>query len=102
MVGDGLTTTQGNQALRLYELTLSLVQAKGLPFQYGAIPVMQYKRGNLTIHYLPKAGHLSVWHRYKVLTINPRRGRLRVTRYLPGDWEEELEGSVPLRRARAR
>ena len=38
MVGDGLTTTQGNRALRLYELALSLVQAKGLPFQSGRYP----------------------------------------------------------------
>ena len=82
------------RALRMHDLAVSLVQAKGIRFQSAALPVMQYKRGNLSIHYLPKAGHLSVWYRYKVLTINARQGILRVTRYLPGEWEAEIEDAA--------
>jgi hypothetical protein len=93
---DGLTTAERKRALRMHDLAVSLVQAKGLQFQSGALPMLQYKRGNLTIHYLPKAGHLSVWYRYKVLTINPRQGILRITRYLPGEWEEELEDAADI------
>lgn len=74
----------------MHDLAVSLVQAKGLQFQSGALPMLQYKRGNLTIHYLPKAGHLSVWYRYKV------QGILRITRYLPGEWEEELEDAADI------
>jgi hypothetical protein len=85
---DGLTAAERKRALRMHDLALSLVQSKGLQFQSGALPMLQYKRGNLTIHYLPKAGHLSVWYRYKVLTVNPRQGIPRVARYLPGEWEE--------------
>ena len=94
MKDDEFTTAEWKRALRMHDLALSLVQSKGLQFQSGALLMLQYKRGYLTIHYLPKAGHLSVWHRYKVLTINPRQGILRVARYLPGEWEEELEDTA--------
>jgi hypothetical protein len=80
------TTAQRKRALRMHGLAVSLVQAKGLQFQSCALPMLQYKRSYLTMHYLPKAGHLSVWY---ILTINPRRGTLRVTRYLPGEWEAD-------------
>jgi hypothetical protein len=63
------TTSNAIHALELYELALSLVQTKGAPVPIGKETVLEYRAGNLTIHYLPKSGHLDVWDRRKVLTI---------------------------------
>jgi hypothetical protein len=52
-------STNDIRALELYELALSLVEAKGVLVP-GSTP-KEYGTGNLNIHYLPKTGHLEVW-----------------------------------------
>jgi hypothetical protein len=85
------TTSDAIHALELYELALSLVQTRGAPVPVGKEKVWEYRAGNLTIHYLPKSGHLDVWDRRKVLTVERYRGSPRVERYVPGYWEDDLE-----------
>ena len=87
-----ISSPDQKRALHMYELASKLVEAKGalVPIDFGT--VMEYRAGSLTIHYLPKSGHLDVWYRRKVLTIDRWGGDLHVTRYTPGeDWEEQLE-----------
>jgi hypothetical protein len=54
----------------MYELALSVVEAKGIPVTLGLSTYKEYRAGSLTIHNLPKAGHLNVWCHHKVLAIN--------------------------------
>jgi hypothetical protein len=79
------------RALKMYELAMALVKTNGalVPISLGM--VREYRAGSVTIHYLPKSGHMDVWSGRKVLSIERLRGDVRVTRYTPGDWEEELE-----------
>ena len=84
--------TDEKRALDLYGLALSLVEAKGVLVTVGATTLREYRGCTLIIHYMPRSGHMDVWYRRKVLTINRWRGSLQVTHYGPGeDWEEELE-----------
>ena len=83
--------TDEKRALELYELALSLVEANGALVPIGFGKVVEYRAGSLTINYLPKSGHLDVWYSRKVLTIERWGVTLRVTRYVPGYWEDELE-----------
>jgi hypothetical protein len=91
-----------NRALHLYELALSLVEAKGVFVTLGVTTFKEYRTGSLTIHYLPSLGRLDVWSRRKVLTIDKLGGKERVTGFIPGeDWEDELEvaaATVPSKR----
>lgn len=90
-----ISSPDQKRALHMYELASKLVEAKGALVPIGLGTVMEYRVGNVTIHYLPKSGHLDVWYRRKVLTIDRWGGDLHVTRYTPGeDWEEELEKAV--------
>ena len=83
------------RALEIYELALQLVEARGVAHTIGTTSFREYRTGTLTIHYHPKSGHLDVWARRKVLTVNRRDGSLKVTRYSPGeDWEAELEAAA--------
>jgi hypothetical protein len=84
-----VTSTDDIRALRRYDLALSLVQTLGVDTPGSTLK--EYRAGNLTIHYLPKTGHLEVWYLRKVLTVNRVRRMLRVTHYTPGEWEEKLE-----------
>ena len=87
-----ITRSAEKRALHLYELAWALVKAEGAAITLGVVTFREYRAEGLTIHYLPKSGHLDVWYRRKVLTINRWRGSLQVTHYGPGeDWEEELE-----------
>ena len=86
-----MISTNDIHALELYELALSLVEAKGV---VSGSTLLEYRAGNLTIHYLPTTGHLEVWYLRKVLTINRVRRTLKVTHYTPGEWEDELEGAA--------
>jgi hypothetical protein len=79
------------RALHLYELAIALVKTKGALVPIGSELLRQYRSGTLTIHYLPRSGLLHVWAGPKVLAIERRVGSVRVTRYTPGEWEEELE-----------
>jgi len=85
---------QDARALELYKLALALVEAKGAPYTFGVTTFKEYRQGNLTIHYLPRSGHIDVWYGRKVLTIDRWGGPPKVTRYSPGeDWEDELEAA---------
>ena len=80
------------RALQLYRLAWALVKAKGATVKFGVVTFRLYKAGDLTIHYLPKSGHLDIWYHYKVLTVDSAGRGVRVARYVPGeDWEDELE-----------
>jgi hypothetical protein len=83
--------TDEKRALELYELALSVVEAKGVLVTVGLMTYREYRAGTLTIIYLPTSGHLDVWFRRKVLTINRRDETLKVDHYAPGEWEEQLE-----------
>ncbi len=86
-----MRTSDEKRALELYELALSVVEAKGADVPVGSMAYKEYRAGTLTIIYLPTSGHLDVWHRRKVLTINRRDETLKVDYYSPGEWEEQLE-----------
>ena len=69
-----------------------IVETKGVPITLGVTTIKEYRTEVLTIHYLPRSGHLDVWHRRKVLTIDRWRGPPEVTHYVRGeDWEDALE-----------
>jgi hypothetical protein len=96
-----ISTADKIRALQLYELALSVVEAKGVPVSIGLIALREYRAASLTIHYLPKSGHLDLWYRRKVLTINRGGGgTVRVTHYVPGEWEEELEAAATKSRSK--
>jgi hypothetical protein len=83
------------RALEIYELALRLVEALGVEHMIGATPFREYRTETLTIHYFPKLGHLDVWARRKVLTVNRWHGSLQITRYAAEeDWEAELEAAA--------
>ena len=75
----------------MYEFALSLVEAKGVATPGSTLK--EYRAGNLTIHYLPRTGHLEVWYLRKVLVINRIRGTLKVMHYNPGEWQDELKAA---------
>ena len=88
--GSEISTAGEIRALEIYELALQLVEARGVAHTIGATPFREYRTGTLTIHYHSKSGHLDVWARRKVLTVNRWDGSLKVTRYSPGeDWEAD-------------
>jgi hypothetical protein len=85
-----VTPYETKRALEMYELALSVVEAKGV-VPVGLTTYREYRAGTLTIIYLPMSGHLDVWYRRKVLTINRWYETLKVVHYSPGQWEEQLE-----------
>ena len=90
--GGRVTSSETKRALNLYELALSLVETTGVPITLGVTTIKEYRTEVLTIHYLPRSGHLDVWHRRKVLTIDRWRGPPEVTHYVRGeDWEDALK-----------
>ena len=84
-----MISTNDIRALELYELALSLVDAKSTPVPGSTL--VECRAGRLTIHYSAKTGHLEVWHLSKVLTVKRLPRSLKVTHYTPGEWEDELQ-----------
>ena len=78
-------------ALDLYMMAVAVVEAKGTIITVGLTTLREHRAGTLIIHYMPSTGHLDIWYRRKVFTVNRRKGELRVEFYAPGDWESELE-----------
>ena len=78
-------------ALELYRMAVSVVEAKGVLITVGLTTLREHRAGNLIVHYMPSTGHLDVWYRRKVFTVNRRKGVLCVHFYAPGEWEDELE-----------
>jgi hypothetical protein len=90
-----ITRSAEKRALHLYELAWALVKAEGAAVTLGVVTFREYRSGGLTIHYLPKSGHLDIWYRRKVLTIDRWDGPPKVTHYVPGnDWEDGLEAAA--------
>jgi hypothetical protein len=93
--GTAISPAGEKRALEIYELALHLVEARGVGHTIGATPFREYRTGTLTIRYLPKSGHLDIWARRKVLTVDRWHGSLKVIRYAAGeDWEDELEAAA--------
>jgi len=89
------------RALKLYKLALQLVETKGTFISVGLTRLKEFRSGNLTIHRMPSTGHLDVWYRRKMLMINRREGKPKVSHYVPGeDWEEELENAAQAKSAK--
>ena len=83
--------TKDVRALELYELARSVVEAKGRVVTVGVLAYKEYRQGELSIRFWPSTRHLEVWQKRKVLMVNYEYGQLRVRRYVPGEWEAELE-----------
>jgi hypothetical protein len=83
--------THDARALQLYELALSLVEAQGAFVAVGLTRLKEHRAGSLLVRYQPTPGWLEVWAAGKVLSVKRQNETLRVTRYRPGHWEEELE-----------
>jgi hypothetical protein len=83
--------TDDNRALELYQLALSIADAKGRLLKVGLIAYKEYRQGALSIRYFPSTGHLEVWHKRKVLAVNREYGNLKVRHHVPGEWEAALE-----------
>jgi hypothetical protein len=86
--------TYDKRGLELYRFALSLVEAKGRFVPVGLVTTKEYRSESLGITWLPTSGHLDVWHRRKVLTVNFQKGSPHVTHYIPGEWEQELEAAA--------
>ena len=86
-----ISPSDEKRALQMYELAMELVKTRGALVPIGLGILREYRTESVTIHYLTKSGHMDVWSGPKVLTIERRGGSAYVTRYTPGDWEEQLE-----------
>ncbi len=83
--------TDDAQALELYQLAQSVVDAKGRIVVVGLMAYKEYRGQGIAIRYWPSTGHLEVWQKHKVLVVNREYGDLNVRRYVPGKWEAMLE-----------
>jgi hypothetical protein len=83
--------TEDVRALELYELARSVVDAKGRFVSVGLLTYKEYRLNELSIRCWPTTGHLEVWHKRKVLAVNPTHGQLSVRHYVPGEWEAVLK-----------
>ena len=83
--------TKDVRALELYELARSVVDAKGRVVSVGVLAYKEHRQEELTIRFWPSTRHLEIWQKRKVLVVNYEYGRLTVRRYVPGEWEAELE-----------
>jgi hypothetical protein len=78
------------RGLKLHDLALSVVREKGTPIPAGSIPIMEYRRGLLSVRYWPQQGRLEVWHGRKVLRVERWGSKRQLIRYEPGSWEGDL------------
>jgi hypothetical protein len=83
--------TEEARALQLYTSALALVEAKGAFQSVGLIRIKEYRARGLSLRYQPTIGWLDVWSIRKVLSVKQWNGTLRIIRYVPGPWEEELK-----------
>jgi hypothetical protein len=87
------------RALNLYKLALALVETNGAFISVGLTRLKEFRGNGLTIHHMPSTEHLDVWYRRKVLAVDRRQGKLKVSHYVPGeDWEQELENAAKANR----
>ena len=76
------------RALKMHDLALSVVRAKGRPVVDGPDTVHEFRRGLLTIRYWPGRRSLDVVYVRKVLSVERWLGDLNVIHYGPGHWIE--------------
>jgi hypothetical protein len=80
-----------SRAMELYRMAVSVVESKGQHITIGLTTLREYRYGNLIIHYRPSTGHIDVWFRRKVFSINRFKDGLRVAHFTQGASESELE-----------
>jgi hypothetical protein len=79
--------TETERALNMHDLALSVVRERGTPIPVGVIPIMEYRRGLLSVRYWPQQGRLEVSH---VLSVERWGGKGQLIHYAPGSWEGDL------------
>ncbi len=82
------------RALKLHDLALSVVRAKGRTIIEGSESIVKYRHGLLDIQYRPDRGQLDVWFHRRVLSVHSSRRKTQLMRYLPGHWELDLIGAA--------
>jgi hypothetical protein len=82
------------RAMKLYDLALSVVRAKGRIIVEGSESVVKYRHGLLDIHYRPDREQLDVWFHRRVLSVHNSRRKTQLMHYLPGHWELDLIGAA--------
>jgi hypothetical protein len=78
------------RALKLYDLALSVVRAKGRIKVEGSTRIVEYRHGLLDIQYRSDRGRLDVWFDRRVLSVENFRRNTHVIHYTPGHWELDL------------
>ncbi len=78
------------RALKLHDLALSVLRAKGVVKLDGLASGLEYRHGLLNIQYRPDQGQLDVWFERRVLSVERFRHKTQVLRYVPGHWERHL------------
>jgi len=81
------------RALELYQLALSLVEARGERVSVGQTALQEYRTDVLIVRHHPALGWLEVWAVGKVLAVRRHNQSPQVTRYRPGPWETEIEAA---------
>ena len=78
------------RALKLHDLALSVVRAKGTARLESPGTVLEYHYGHLNVQYRQGVGRLDVWFIRRVLSIQRFAGKPELMHYTPGDWEGHL------------
>ncbi len=91
MTREDITT---KRALKLHDLALSVVRAKGRIIVESSESVVKYRHGLLDIQYRPDRGQLDVWFHRRVLSVHSSRRKAQLMHYLPGHWELDLIGAA--------
>ena len=82
------------RALKLYDLALSVVRAKGRIIVEGSESIVKYRHGLLGIQYRADQGQLDVWFHRRVLSVESSGRKTQLMQYLPGHWELDLIGAA--------
>jgi hypothetical protein len=92
MMGDAMTREDiaTERALKMHDLALSVVRAKGVMRLEGSATNLEYRYGRLTIQYRPSDRWLDVWFVQKVLLVEWFAGKPQLIQYTPGHWELRL------------
>ena len=87
MTRDNLAT---ERALKLHDLALSVLRAKGVVKLDGTASGLDFRHGLLNIQYRPEQGQLDVWFIRRVLSVEWFAAKPQIIRYMPGIWERHL------------
>jgi hypothetical protein len=78
------------RALKLHDLALSLLRAKGTVKLDGLASGLEYRGRLLNIEWRPEQRQLDIWSGRRVLSVERFRGKPQVIHYVPGPWELHL------------